>query len=138
MKILASIIKHVNNDETIDISKIEYFINIKIDEYYIEIIKLTNEVNNALGDGIDFSIASECKKLFYKIAKIIHPDLHPDLVNNSEILDLWQSVVDFHKRYLFDELKKIYDVVVLKTNNMKFDLNVDYEAKINELTKKME
>lgn len=60
------------------------------------------------------------KKLYYKLARLIHPDMRPDLKNDKTIQSYWKEIASAYKNNDFDKLVDYEFLVMryLKENNL--------------------
>lgn len=73
-------------------------------EPYIE--KLNLMLDSSSVEKVDSQEVEECKKIYYKIAKWIHPDLNPKCMQFSEIRTLWEGA---RTAYYYFNLKELQE-----------------------------
>ena len=95
----------------------------------------------------------EIKNKYYKIAKLIHPDMNADLKDDPTIMDLWNRTSVAYECLELKELKEIEvmvnsylesinhtheDIVIPDVQEKIFDLNVEIEEILNNNEHRME
>ena len=55
------------------------------------------------------------KKIYYKLVKMIHPDLYPELADDETIKDYWQRIVI---AYTYNQLKDLEELELLVTAHL--------------------
>ncbi len=88
--------------------ELECFIDNEM-EPYVEQLNLMLESSDF--HTVDDEIVKACKKIYYKIAKWIHPDLNPKCMQFSEIRTLWDGVRKAYDNFELEELEK-YDIAM--------------------------
>ena len=74
------------------------------------------------------------KKLYRKLARMLHPDLHPTLRGDPEALDLWQKIRLAYERNDYDALKESEVLAMARFGDGTQEIDVaDAEAKIASL-----
>ena len=119
-KKLAFCVRKHNKGETIFSNELDKYIDEEILEY-----------QNRLEELIQYNLLARCgektyishnefkniKKLYYEIAHLIHPDLHPEYKDDEEILELWNNAVDAYKNNEYKHLVEIYDSIIIKVKS---------------------
>ncbi len=78
-----------------------------------ELIKANKEAKEDL-ETVTYEEERKIKKIYYRIAHLIHPDLHPEYADSEFIRELWEAAVDAYKRDDYHELSITYDRVLLQ------------------------
>lgn len=131
----------VNQSKTILESDLKAYIERVMIEYNQELIDLHQQINAAKNASIisqkDFI---EMKKMYRKIAKAIHPDLHPELFKKKEVKDLWNRTMIAYRCNHLEELKEIellVDALTFDTSHIQKE-NIECRIeKLNEEIKKI-
>ncbi|MGM9971330.1 MAG: hypothetical protein ACI35W_02840 [Anaeroplasmataceae bacterium] len=138
-KALNYIISLKNRGKTVDEEKLYSYLENEMKEYEMELDILLSKVEDAIkSSDVDDEDARKAKKLYYKIAKLIHPDLHPEFEFNDEIKRLWTLTQFYYNNSDFLELEKIYDAAVVMVNNSLIVKIPNISDKINEYKSRIE
>ncbi len=79
-----------NHGRAIDMIKMDEYLASEMKEYYEKLQSLLGAVNGAMQAGCTpRHMALEAKQKYRRIAKRIHPDLHPFTIEDAELMDLW-------------------------------------------------
>lgn len=133
---LAIVIEAINNDKSIAENDIDEAINDFLEEYYEE-LELLREYKNFEGEYVSKEIRNECKKIFYSITKLIHPDIHPD-INVDYATSLLSKAKSDYMDFLLDDLKIDYDNAVALSASINNDIKIDdIEDRIVEIREKI-
>ena len=81
-------------------------------------VKFAKEAETASDEDVNI-----IKKMYFKLAKLIHPDRRPDLAEDEKIKELWNRVV---LAYRFNDIKAIIELAVL-INKYLDDNSIDLE-----------
>ncbi len=116
-KKIAFCVKKKYRKETIKLSDLEHYIDEEILDYQRqldELIEYNQIVRESKGVSITFEDGKKIKKLYYEIAHLIHPDLHPEYKDDEEISDLWDDAVEAYKCNDHKSLMEAYDKIIIK------------------------
>ncbi len=138
-KKIAYIIAMKNNNMPIDENVMESYAESELEKENLMYEKLLENVKKS---KMTFSMSDEdekaLKKIYYKIAKLIHPDLHPNYALDDEIKELWNKTLMCYETGNIEELNLVLEAVLVKTNgNTEID-DKDLESKIIEYKKRIE
>lgn len=93
-------------------------------DYYKTLKELLSATKNAKkGSVISEYQVKQIKDIYYRIAKLIHPDMNPSLQDDEKIKELWERV---QIAYRCNNLKDIEELEVLVNNYLK-DINYSYK-----------
>ena len=142
-KIIAYCQRILNRGGVIDPEKLFSHIEKVMQEYYDELhdrIKGLEELKNR--EGISEYAYRKIKKLYRKIAGLIHPDMNPKLKDDPAIQDLWnRAVVAYHANAL-KEIEEVYALVnayLEKIGYKRDDFEIpDLDSKIEALEEEIE
>lgn len=95
-----------NREEIIVAAELDSYIESLMKDYYDELqmivdVKNTPSVNLA---EIDYY---KLKKLYRRLATMLHPDLHPALFQHEEIAELWERISTAYKFNDYEELQSL-------------------------------
>ncbi len=137
-KMISLCQSYLNRGLPIDSAAINYTIEAQMEIYYQQLKSLEREYENTKNSiPISENEVIRIKKLYRKLAKLIHPDLNPELAFDQTIKDLWNRIVVAYNCNNYKELIELEVLVhkALSENGYK-DTAVDIpdiEEKIAEL-----
>lgn len=101
----------VNRGELPDKSKLDRYIEESMEEYRAQLEEMIEAHEEAISaKTFSDNTIQQCKTLYKRIAKTIHPDLHPNLSGDDAINELWNRSVE---AYHISDLKALKELVVL-------------------------
>lgn len=138
-KKISYIIAMKNNNLKIDEKEMERY---AIDELEAENLFYEELVEKVKNSKMVYMISDEdereLKKIYYKIAKLIHPDLHPNYLEDEDLKSLWNKTLVYYEMGKLDELKLLLETVLVKTKD-KDEININnIEEKILEYKKRIQ
>lgn len=112
-KIIAFCQAKINRGETICQSDLNTYIETVMEDYAqeLEMIVAIKNVKSTPVSDIDYY---RLKKLYRKLATMLHPDLHPTLFEHEDIVELWNRVSFAYENNDYEELQTL-EVVVVET-----------------------
>jgi len=133
-KLLSLAVLAKNRGEEIDTEAIQEEINLEMLEYYEKLEEI--QKLQIKGEPISEYELLKIKKVYRKISKRIHPDVHPELMEDDEIRELWEQAADCYKR---NDLKGIMEAEI-KLNHLLREKNLDVveEVEIDDLEERIE
>ncbi len=106
--------KQINQGKKIEENKLNAFIAQEMAQYQEELQMLISDVKAVReGKRVSASEYEKIKKIYYKLVKMIHPDLHPDLADDETIKDYWQRI---KIAYTFNRLNELEELELLVTS----------------------
>ena len=110
-KIIAYCQARVNKGERIDQSAMNLYISQVMKDYYAELHEML-EQTKALktSAGISEWEYRKIKALYRKLAKILHPDMHPEFADDETAKGLWK---DIQAAYAHNQLEELEELEVL-------------------------
>lgn len=127
-KKIAYCVKKKYRNEKIYIDELDKYIDEEIMDYQRRLEELIEFNKNASRKGkvITFEDNKKIKKLYYEIAHLIHPDLHPEYDEDEEIIELWDKAVEAYKCNNYKLLVETYDQIIIKVKDGDFEIeNID-------------
>lgn len=128
----------MNRGQMINAEELVAFLDKEMKEYnetLRNMIKRNNETKDV--KRISQTDVAKIKKLYRKLAKQLHPDMHPKTAEIPELMALWQSVAT---AYAFNNLKELEEMdVLVQAALKKLDLGCieieipDIQTKIKEI-----
>ena len=87
---------------------LENYIDKEMAKYHEELKKMVDDIKTArAGTLISDKDAREIKKIYHELAKLIHPDIHPEFAEDEQIRKLWQAITVAYRCNQLDELKTL-------------------------------
>lgn len=112
-KIITYCQRKINRGEKLLQSDIDQYINAVMSDYHDELkVMLAKSKDAQNGRQISEVTYRKIKSVYYKIAKLIHPDMNPALKDDETVMDLWYRAV---AAYDCNDLKELEEVMVLIT-----------------------
>lgn len=142
-KIISFCILKQNLGLDIDKLELDNYLDLELKSYYVELEKMVKEKSLIDEDykksNLPDEVIKEIKSIYYKIAKLLHPDLHPDDFNEN-MQELWEKACLYYECNDLESLKEIYDSTLLYVNGIE---DIIYEIpniddKINGLKESIE
>ena len=134
-KVIAFCQKKANRGETINQTELDQYIDDVMTDYYAQLHELL-EARKSLekSEGVSELTYHKIKKIYYRLAKLIHPDMNPALKDDETISDLWNRIVI---AYQCNNLKELEELEVLVNGYL---ASIDYqheEVEIPDLNEKI-
>jgi len=139
-KMLSCIITLKNRGLPVDMEQVNQYVEDEMIEYRLELSDLLNKVDLAKNShGVLSEDERKIKKMFYKIAKLIHPDLHPEFELDEEVQGLWEKAMFYYNCFDIKGLEEVYDAVLVKIKDKTVVLSIlNIEEKIKEYEDRIE
>lgn len=134
-KMIAYCQKQVNQGRKIEESKLSSFIAQEMAQYQKDLQMLINDVK-AVKEGrrVSASEYEKIKKIYYRLVKMIHPDLHPELADDETIKDYWQRI---RIAYNYNRMKELEELELLVTAYLSDKGIQDFDIEIENLDEKI-
>lgn len=113
-KTIAYCQQQINHGKKIDGVQLDKFINREMADYYSD-LEMMIQHNKAVKESERISEYDvfKVKKLYHELAKLIHPDLHPDIAGDAQIAEYWQRIVIAYEHNRLEDLEEL-DFLVRK------------------------
>lgn len=110
-KMIAYCQRQVNMGKKIDGASLTAYIEQEMAQYQADLQAMLNDVK-AVKDStrVPAGDYEKIKKIYYKLVRMIHPDLHPELADDETIKDYWQRIVI---AYTYNQLKDLEELELL-------------------------
>ena len=107
-KMISFCQKRINIGERIDINAMNTYIREEMEGYNRQLDAMINN-NKACRDVTVISrrTVAEIKRIYRRIAKKIHPDIHPGTMDIPVLCDLWDEVTDAYHRNDLQSLEEL-------------------------------
>ena len=104
--------KQVNMGKKISAGAMADFIEKEMADYQRELEDLIKGVK-AAGEAEKISglEARKIKDIYYKLVKLIHPDMHPELAEDETIKDYWERIVIAYRHNQLEEIEELDHLV---------------------------
>lgn len=131
----------VNNNEKIQSSELEAYMEAIMQEYNEQLEDLINQVDVAnSGEDITMKDVQEIKRIYRRIAKKIHPDMNPELFKDEKVQELWQRCViayECNNKKELEEIEVLVNEYIKDSSDSTLDIE-DIDGKIEALKKEIE
>ena len=137
-KIIAYFQKMINCGLPLNQDEMMKWIEDEMRVYKVELAKMLRDYKSAKDSGTSTVYeAARSKQLYRKIAKLIHPDIHPETDRNEVLIDLWSRADIAYGKNDVKELSEILVLVRKALSELGIDVNKinipDIDEKISEL-----
>ena len=120
-KIIAYCQKLANRGADINRADLDAYIEQVMAEYRTELEQMIRTVSAIKNSGkISSYDKKKVKEIYYRLVRLIHPDIRPELAQDEVIHDYWQRIVVAYRHNDIEELEEL-DVLVrtyLKQHNI--------------------
>jgi septation ring formation regulator EzrA len=94
--------KKINRYDLVD------FIEKEMYAYYKELAGIVEDVAaSKKSRKLSPAKIKKIKEIYYRLAKLIHPDLHPDLAGDEVISEYWRRIMIAYTHNMLDELEEL-------------------------------
>lgn len=109
----------INQGKDPDTAELQVFVEKETKELQDHFAKMTEEYEAAKDTGtVTEAELMEIRKIYRKLAKRMHPDIHPELADSEKILELWNQI---SVAYTCNDLKELKELEVLVVSALKED-----------------
>lgn len=124
----------VNHGDAILRDDLNAYLETTLDKYYEELQTIV-EITNAEGKPITDIELFKIKRLYRKLAFVLHPDLHPELFSIDGVSELWARINDSYHENDYSSLQSLEVLVnvFLKEHGLS-----SCDVKIDDVDKKIE
>lgn len=116
----------INRGESIDIDAINSRIDAEMQAYYRQLQEMLDETQIAKQSrSVPAVIVMEIKRIYRKLAKLIHPDINPESHKSPILQDLWNRIVIAYQKNDVKELRELEVLTMNALNQMDNDIEID-------------
>lgn len=107
-KIIAYCQQQINHGKKINAAQLDHFIMREMLEYQNDLDALIahNKAVRAAG-GVSEHELFKIKKIYHGLAKLIHPDLHPELEGDPKIREFWDRIVIAYEHNQLEDIEDL-------------------------------
>ena len=140
-KKIAFCTKKQNFGQKIRWKDLERYIDAELSSYRVDLANMKSDRDYAKESEkhpISYDEFHKLRKLFFKIVHLIHPDLHPELVNDEIIASIWEKACDGYARNDSEAVIECYDhlmIIGIASESMPLE---DVEERIENVQKEIE
>ena len=134
-KSISYIQAKINRGESIDTDALEKYIQEQTAEYNEKLLDMIRENEEAQsGKTLTEKTIKMIKRLYHKLAKLIHPDINPITNEDERLKNLWNMVVVSYNHNNLDELEEAEILINHVLEEMQLDI---MEIEIPDIDKKI-
>lgn len=142
-KMISYCQKLMNLGKDINGNDLTRYIEKEMAEYEAELAEMIQGVTAAKhAEAISDADVRKVKKIYYALVKLIHPDMHPELADDSTIREYWGRIVTAYRHNDLDEMQELDTLVRMYLSGHGIDpsdVNVeDIEDKIAKVENEIE
>lgn len=142
-KIIAYCQKCVNLGKKIHASEMEAAVRREMEEYEQSLKQLKESVRNARDARlVSREDARRIKEIYYRLARMIHPDMRPDLAEDTVLQGYWNRIVIAYRCNHLQELEELETLVNSRLEKQGISCGMHIipgiEEKIRQLEKEIE
>ena len=107
-KMIAYCQRLANQGKSINSAQLNGFIEKEMLSYNEELKKMLEEVKIIKSaKAITPATVKKIKDIYYRLVKLIHPDMHPQLADDETIKDYWQRIVIAYRHNNFEDIEEL-------------------------------
>lgn len=134
-KMIAYCQRQVNAGKKISAASLDNYIAQEMSQYQEELLSMINDVKAVKeSKRVSASDFEKIKKIYYKLVRMIHPDMHPELADDETIKDYWQRIVI---AYTYNQLKDLQELELLVTSYLEGNGQQVTDIEIDDLDDKI-
>ena len=127
----------INSGKSIDMDSIKSSIDAEMQAYYRQLEEMLAETRAAKeSKQIPMVTMMEIRRIYRKLAKLIHPDINPESQKRPELQDLWNRIVIAYENNDAKELRELEVLTMKALDQMEEHIEIDIpdlEEKIDAL-----
>lgn len=125
----------VNRGESVDTDAVNALSDGEMTHYYMELKKMASEMQRAkkCKTASDYEF-EQSKAIYRRLAKMMHPDVHPEAMEIPELADLWEQI---RGAYLANDPVKLEELEVLAAHLLSKHGIAEYNVEIADIEDKI-
>ena len=128
--------RRINRGLPIDVTKMQAELEQEMKLYRVQLEELVKETDEAKkAEAVDQYTSSRVKKIYRRLAKLLHPDINKKTQDSEELQDLWTRIV---KAYRASNVEELEDLEVLARKAMESLGEDAYEVEYDDLERRIE
>ena len=138
-KSIAAAQAYINRGEPVDVDKMNERIEKEMTMYYAQLAEML-EHTRAAKDSREVPAAAmvEIRRLYRKLARLLHPDINPETGRSPELMDLWNRIVIAYQNNDLEELHELEVLALSAAGPAGEDVQIpDIEEKIDRLEREI-
>ena len=107
-KIIAYCQQQINHGKPINGAQLDHFIEREMLEYQSELEAMIrhNKAVKESGTVSEYDLY-RIKKMYYGLAKLMHPDLHPEYEGDAQIMEFWNKIVLAYEHNQLEDMEEL-------------------------------
>ena len=107
-KTIAACQVFINRGETIDVDAMNERIRKEMARYYAQLEEILDETRTAKeGTPVPMAIVIEIRRIYRRLAKMLHPDINPMTSTLTQLMDIWNRVCIAYHSNNVEELRDL-------------------------------
>lgn len=125
----------INRGESVDTDAINALSDGEMAHYYMELKEMAEDMLHAkkCKTASDYEF-EQSKKFYRRLAKMMHPDIHPEVMEIPELAELWEQI---RSAYLANDPVKLGELEVLAAHLLSKHGIAEYNVEITDIEDKI-
>ena len=128
--------RRLNRGLSVDASKMEEEIDHEMKVYYLQLNEMQTDYDHAKeARTVDGVAVMRAKRIYRRLAKLLHPDINEKTEQNDELMNLWNRIVD---AYRSTDAQKLEELEVLAKRKLEELGEEGFEKDYSDLEERIE
>ena len=128
--------RRLNRGLSVDASKMEEEIDHEMKVYYLQLNEMQTDYDHAKeARTVDGVSVMRAKRIYRRLAKLLHPDINEKTEQNDELMNLWNRIVD---AYRSTDAQKLEELEVLAKRKLEELGEEGFEKDYSDLEERIE